>query len=385
MTPSKTHLSQTVRAHKIHFYRQIAFTFIGAALVVLIGILYFSLSQATIYVTPSLETVKADFNVLVKKGETITDQGISATVKTQNVTVSRTDMGELLEDGEPQQASGTVILENSSNREQPLVATTRLLSEEGVLFRLQDAVTVPAKGEVSARVYADKKGKDGEVAPTRFTIPGLNQARQQEVFAHSEESMTGGTSAIYRVTKESVDKALVALKEKAIQQAKDQLKDEDVNLDDLLNDAVSVEITKQEVDPAEGEDAKEFDSAITADVTFIFANREDLLQLAQSKLFSSVSLGYELSSSNEGSLTYSIAHTDLEKGTAQLRVVLEGQKRISSDHPLLDKASFVAKKPADVKSILEADSGVKEVRIQLRPFWLRRIPRLVDHIFVQFQ
>lgn len=374
----------SVRQHKIHFYRQIAFTFIGAALVVLIGLVYFSLSQALIVVKPSLEPVSSEFNVLVKSGTTLTEEGIAATLVSTEVEIEKSSQSELLAEGEAQPATGKVTLKNTSNNPQPLVATTRLLSESGVLFRLTKAATVPANGEIDADVYADQPGKGGEIAPSRFTIPGLNQTRQQEVYAQSTAAMTGGTKATYRVTKKAIDEAVELAKERVITQAKTQLQAAGTNPESFMAGGQWVNITSQAVEPEEGADAQTFTVTIKATVAFVVGNETDLLEIAQKELYGTTSLGYELSSSDEGSFKYTIENFDASQKSAQIRVTLSGVRRISTNNPLLDPSNFVGQKPDAVKEQLEADPGIESVEIKLRPFWLRRIPRLVDHIYVQF-
>lgn len=376
---------QTIRQHKVHFYRQIAYTFIGAALVVLIGLIYFSLSQALIVVKPSLEEVSADFNILVKSDGADLTNGVAAQLVIADVSLERTGEGELLEEGEPQQATGTVTLKNSSGQAQPLVATTRLLSEEGVLFRLESGATVPANGEVQASVYADEPGKQGEIGPTRFSIPGLNQARQQEVYAESTSAMTGGTAAVYRITEEAVEAAIEETKDRLAQEARKKLEEQGVDVSLLLPTGQHIEINNQEVTPEVGEDAQQFTIKMDAVVAFVLAEEADLVTIAQQKLYETTSLGYELSSSDEGSFEYSVENFDLDDETAQLRIVMRGERRIGTDNPLLNASNFVGRKPADLKQDLEDNEGIESVEITLRPFWLRKIPRLVDHIFIQFE
>lgn len=374
----------SIRQHKIHFYRQIAFTFIGAALVVLLGLIYFSLSQALIIVKPTLEDVSSDFNILVKSDTSLTEEGVEAKLVSTSVELEKGSEAELLEEGEAQPATGTVVLKNTSKTSQPLVATTRLLSESGILFRLKSAVTVPANGEVEAAVYADQPGKAGEIGPSRFTIPGLNQTRQQEVYAQSNAAMTGGTKATYLVTKKAIADAVEAAKARLAEQAKTQLQAQGVDVSGLLAGAQWVNITSQSVEPEEGANAQTFTVKLVAEVSFVLADEEELLIFAQKELYETTSLGYELSSSDEGSFTYSIANYDAAKKTAQLRVMLKGVRRISTNNPILDPSNFVGQKPDALKASLEADPGIESVDIRLRPFWLRRIPRLVDHIYVQF-
>lgn len=106
------------------------------------------------------------------------------------VTASRTFTHEGTE--APGKAGGIVELINESTSGQTLVATTRLLSEKDVLFRLVDRVFIPAGGRLSARVEADQEGPEGDIAPSRFIIPGLSPAAQQVIYAESSEAMTGG-------------------------------------------------------------------------------------------------------------------------------------------------------------------------------------------------
>jgi len=375
----------TIREHKIHFYRQIAFTFIGAAIVVLLGLIYFSLSQAQITITPTLESVTADFNLLINTKDETTDEGVMAQLVLTEVDLERTASAELLEEGEPQKATGSIKIINSSNRPQPLVATTRFLSEDGVLFRLDDGLTVPASGEIIAAVSADQPGKGGEIGPTRFTIPGLNSARQQEVYAESSEAMMNGTSPIYKVTQSSIDKAIEEAEDLFVAQAKTQLQAEGLDPSTFLQNVYHVETISTDVDAELGAEQEEFAVTMNARVAFVESSETELLELAQAQLYEVTNLGYELSSSNEGSFSYELTSYDGQAEQAQLNVVLEGQRRISSNNPILDTSNFVGEDPEEVKAQLEADSGIEEVTVELRPFWLRKVPRLVDHIYVQFE
>lgn len=107
-------------------------------------------------------------------------------------------------------ATGSVTLTNTGARDQALVANTRLLSADGVLFRLDDAVTVSASGTIETTVHADVAGASGNIAPTHFTIPGLPEDQQTIVYADSAAPMTGGIQPAGTVTREDLDAASVA-------------------------------------------------------------------------------------------------------------------------------------------------------------------------------
>lgn len=93
-------------------------------------------------------------------------------------------------------AAGTIRIQNDGGAAQTLIPTTRFLSEGGVLFRLTDRVSVPARRSISVTLTADQPGKTGDVAPGRFTIPGLPKAQQAKVYGISDTAFTGGEVAV---------------------------------------------------------------------------------------------------------------------------------------------------------------------------------------------
>src|SRR3989338_4000025 len=166
-------------------YRRIALTLIVLVVCALLAVLYLSTVQAVIHVESTQEPVTTEFVANVFATPTrptdVKGQVISGSLgKTQSFTPTGTS-SKTVEDI----STGTVKIYNNLSFAQSLVATTRLLSQEGVLFRLKSAVTIPAGGSVDAPVYADLPGVSGDIKPTRFTIPGLSEVRQASVYAES--------------------------------------------------------------------------------------------------------------------------------------------------------------------------------------------------------
>lgn len=97
-------------------------------------------------------------------------------------------------------ASGTITIYNTQSKSQRLIANTRFATTAGLIFRIREAVTVPAgtsskPGTISAKVYADQPGASYNVGPTSFTLPGLAGSPQaSQVYARSTSAMTGGAS-----------------------------------------------------------------------------------------------------------------------------------------------------------------------------------------------
>jgi len=120
-------------------------------------------------------------------------------------------------------AQGTVVIFNKTSKDpQVLIASTRLESPEGKIYRIPSMVTIPGTkvengktvpGSKEVDVVADKAGAEYNIGLTDFTIPGFKGSPKFEtVFARSKTEMTGGyvgNSQI--VTKNAVDIAVAEL------------------------------------------------------------------------------------------------------------------------------------------------------------------------------
>ncbi len=121
-------------------------------------------------------------------------------------------------------AGGTVKIVNTTDRAFTFVATTRVLSKDGILFRLTKPVSLPAKKTVVAEVLADKPGIAGDIGPTVFTLPGLPTAElREQIYAVSEVAMVGGTGERAVVTESDLTRAKVALQAQLAKDAQNDL------------------------------------------------------------------------------------------------------------------------------------------------------------------
>ncbi len=104
-------------------------------------------------------------------------------------------------------ATGIATIYNNRSYEQTLVATTRLLSPNGLLYHTKEEIDIPAGGKKNVAIYADKEGKGQELGPTRFTIPGLSSSLQSLVYAETNVPTIGGEERIWLITQNTLDKA----------------------------------------------------------------------------------------------------------------------------------------------------------------------------------
>ena len=157
--------------------------------------------SATIKVTPEQVSKILDNTFAAKK------DNAKGELSFQLVTVN----GNLEKDVEPtgtekvqKKAEGKVVLYNNySAASQRLVATTRLQTPEGLIFRLVNPATIPGKqtiagksvaGSLEAVVIADIPGADYNVGLKDFTIVGFKQdpAKYAQIYGRSKTVMTGG-------------------------------------------------------------------------------------------------------------------------------------------------------------------------------------------------
>ncbi|MES2225323.1 MAG: hypothetical protein V4480_00750 [Patescibacteria group bacterium] len=167
------------------------------ALIVVIGsaaALYaFAGAKVTITPTSTTANVSGDFTATFASGdlpyELITvDKTVAANVPAEST--------ETVNDP----AQGTITIMNAQSTPQTLIKNTRFQSPDGLIFRIQDSVTIPggsisSPGSVQAPVSADTGGEQYNIAPTTFTVPGLKGSKSFDlVTAKSTEAMAGGFS-----------------------------------------------------------------------------------------------------------------------------------------------------------------------------------------------
>ncbi len=63
-----------------------------------------------------------------------------------------------------------------------------------------------------------------------------------------------------------------------------------------------------------------------------------------------------------------------------IRVALKGESMVSINSPLFDAEKLKGLSLSGVKTYFDAIEGVERVDVKFRPFWLKRMPDLKDHI-----
>ncbi len=374
---SKSRSMKKPLSRSLRIYQKVAILFMIGSFVLLLIVLYLSISKATIRITPSEKVVSTTISLEVVEEATLDQvKGIvieESFEKAETFTLP----GEGTTPVE-KNAGGMVTIINESGTDQPLVATTRLLSEGDILFRIDDGVTVPAGGSVAVMAHADLSGAQGDIAATTFTIPGLTASRQQEVYAMSSDAMTGGVAYLRLLEESDLDEAIAELESQILEEAKEILRD---GVDEELRGEVYfTELIEKVSDTEPGEEVGSFTASVSVSVTAVYYDEEAVLEAAEAQLALLISEGYELTEINQDGLQVDVTQVDVESGTATLSVYLDGIAAISAISPILEKDRLLGRSPIEVITILESSDSIESVTVSFTPFWLKRVPSLKDHI-----
>ncbi len=360
----------------VRFYKIVALTFLFITLLLLGSIVFMSSKRATITITSKEKPIKSTTAVEVssepKPGSSKVVKGM--VTSTQIITTST--FSPTGEKKIPAKASGEITINNDSGSPQPLVETTRLLSEDEVLFRLQSDVEVPANSTITAKVKADQEGEQGNIEPGRFTIPGLSSARQEVVYGTSDEPMTGGVKSVGAISKSDVQQAQEKLRKEIKQKAKEMFKTDQAT----RNLKVSLSQANFQTESKIGEEVDNFEMRGEATVVGVAYNKEKIKELANQALMKKAVDDTEIVKSSDEEPQVKFDSYDEEDNTAILTVSINGTSSLNPDSKQLNKVMFFGKTEQEVRRYLLSLEHVHSVDVEFSPAWIDTVPHVSDHV-----
>lgn len=368
----------------VRIYKRIAAVFLGLTFVLLGLMVYLSFTKAIITVVPAKEKSSLDFSINVEKEPSSREAiaGALVSVKVQGE-IEETTTGVYV--SEDRKATGEVAIINNTSNLQILIKTTRLLTPDGILFRLNNTVSVPAKGNIKAQIYADKFGKESEVQPTKMTIPGLPLSLQDKIYAELAEPTRIQSENAKAVSKEDVERAKEKLVAELLEKGKKELElATSQNFLEAegssLGKVFGSEIVAAESDKKVGEKTENFKLEMELRVVGIFYNLESLQQIAKIKLEEAISTETELVNVNFDGLKTEVGKFDLLAENAILKIHIEGETILKPTSRIFDKNKLAGMEKEAVINYFKTFNAIESVQVELRPFWLKKIPEVKDNI-----
>ena len=406
-----------------YIYRKIAFGFIGLTVILIGAILWLSSVRAQVIVHVKKEPVSVDTVVELaktpKSGQIFgrvaqgtfenrkefpipvagADATSSAPVALVPSTLDTVPVATPPSANVAVQARGTVKIVNNYAKAQTLIKTTRLLTSDNKLFRIEKTVSVPAGGSVEVAVYADQLGSEFAIGPTKFTIPGLYANLQKLIYAESSVAFTADpTTATPAPTKPTptakpvlvpkpkpgaltpTDDQVQAAEEQALTETLDRAK---LQLASEVAESASLEgvfFTKVQKQVLPGSTPQSFIVYIQADVTAVYYPKDDMLVLVRSKLRDKIPADREIVPFEGNEVQYQIESVDPKTETATVRVQANAYARLTPTSAALSKDGMVGKSKQEVSAQLSKIDGVDSVEVITSPSWLSKVPSMQERV-----
>lgn len=362
-----------------------ALWYIAAACVV--GFLFslsFLFERAVVEIVPkSLVTAFDAGDAFVAEKDSVADGAIIYT----QMTLSGDDSIKLpatITKTESQKATGTVILYNAySSAPYKLVASTRLATPDGKIYRIDKAATIPGAvgsgssmipGSVSVTVTAGEAGTGYDLTVSDFTVPGLAGTPQAtKIYARTKTPIVGGSSGtVHTISADAAEAARGTLEEKLkktlLDKARAQLPD-----GYILYEGATL-FVPDETSTIPYSTTDEVPLALHGTLTaYIF--KKDTLEKA-------IAISAISQYDNE---PVSVP------GVASLKLVPSAPMNPSSDtafhfsfggsaqlvwqiDPSQVKTLLAGRKKSEFETLIGAVTGVERAQVTLKPFWKRSFP-----------
>lgn len=374
-------MSKLKKAQTQSWANWIVGAFVMVAVLMGLCIAYFSFAKTTITITPNVQAFTAKVEIPLNQ----VDGAVFTTEKNGNLIYTQVTA----EKEEPDFATGTVTLKNDTGADQPLVATTRLLSTEGVLFRTQEHVVVPAHGHIDVAVKADQPGAEGNIGTSSFEIVALHQAQKEKINGTSSAAMTGGVKKTGVLSANDVAAAeqqlLTDLTTQAVADLVTQVAATGKDTIHITDKTVQVEKIAQTLSAQIGDTVNSLTVTMDIKATTVSFDPVKL----QSQVNTQAALQAPEGTQATGlpdytgySYTLSTEPTPPDQ-PIKIIVSVSGNSVIQLNSPLLDRTQIVNKDEQAIKNYFSNFEEVKDVQITFRPFWIKRAPALADHIVIQ--
>ncbi|MFT7184602.1 MAG: hypothetical protein ACI9QC_000947 [Oceanicoccus sp.] len=383
-----------------------------ASILVFGFIAYIVLPGATLYIEPASEVITKSVNVTLTPNPNdpreLKTYDVESTVE---LTLSHPASGIVSEGSD---ASGVVTIINEQELDQPLIEQTRLQTDDGVIFRLQDGVTVPASsggtpGTIDVNVVADildvngaAVGARGNIGPTRFLIPGLREDTQSLVYGESYGDMTGGETVVSALVTEddliaAREKLEAQLKEKALASLRKEvlaegnqygieltlLEDSDI----IIYGTAIVDMPYESVN----QEMESFEVSGSMSIDGVSYDKDALLAILKSEIMNAQTPSKQLVRIDEDTVSIKVIEFDNNALIYKFTGSIQGIEEYEID-PDLEGGSSLSKKIKEHiagLSIEEAENyiqnlpEVNKVEIKIWPVWSPTIPTLPENIKIK--
>jgi len=364
-------------------YRKMVVRFSFLVIVLLLIVIYFFLIKLDIVAYSNKETLSDSLNfyAYASDGQISLEQSVKAdiseeTIETSGVfnsTGAKDIKGEII---------GKVTIINKNEKNQPLVATTRLLSADNKLYRIKKTVNVPAGGSVEVEIYADDATEDMAIGPSKFTIPGLWTGLQDKIYAESSVQFEFKNNSKKLVTQEDIDKAISSLNEKMTDELEKKINKNETGKKYVFN--IDSANSVLEVDKKVGDEVDSFEVKIKNTVNIITINTSDVVNIIKKKL-ALLDFDENTSEINEEVLTYTLLNFNRDKSLAEIKVDFSAKTALSDEEKIINTEHLINLNEEQIRVYLDSLNTIQSYELNFKPKFIKRSSLLVDRINVVYK
>lgn len=384
LQPNGKEAKKNMNPPKINLYRKIAVSFIVLTVILLGVIFYFSFVKLNIVLISAQERLSDNLAIDIYGNGSepaVPGKSLVGIVEQTSLEAKNTYSASGSEKiGE--EVTGKVTIINNYNKNQPLVATTRLLSSDNKLFRIKNTINVPAGGSQEVEIYADKSSADMAIGPTKFTIPGLWAGLQDKIYAESKEKFVYGQQAKKYIQQSDLDQATKDLKRSLLEKAKTEIGENYKGYNEVIY-SVDENTISTEVGGKVGEEKEKFEVSLKAMVTIVAFSGDKVAEMAQGKLGEIIPDNKELIEFKPEEISYDLKNLDISQGRATVDTTFSGKMSLKSEAEIIDRQKIVNLTREQLEDYL---SGFKEIagyEINFFPSFVDKVPNLADRINIE--
>ncbi len=375
-------ISEPPKRWSSRLYRNIAVTFVVLSIASLALVAYLTYIRLDIIVEPMVSVVnaKTTFKVYDRPEDyelpAGTTLGLVREMEVESTeTVSST--GKKVTGAE---VSGTVRIINNYTKNQPLVATTRLLTPNNQLLRLTESVTVPAGGEVQASVYAETADPSFTLADTKLTIPGLWSGLQDKIYAEAKiGSVKYKEKADLFITQADIDQAVQVAKVSILEKAKQDINNVYSAYDQKLF-TLKDTLLKTEITGEAGEVKDSVSVTVTGLVTVVAFNSSTVTGIVDTALTAAGSA--EAIENQEKKPAFEIVSADPKDNVAEISAITSGLSTPKTVDAIIDLKKIHNLRRNQLEAYLNESPNISSYELKFRPSFWPWSPMLADRIFV---
>jgi len=365
-------------------YRKIAIPFILVAIVILAVVAYFAMVKLEVVVTPKVMPIKASssFSVYDRPDNfnlpASSVLGIVREMETDYSGSYQTTGGEVT----GAEVSGRVVIVNNYVKDQPLVATTRLLTASNQLLRLRDTVVVPAGGSVEANVYGESADPSFTLADSRLTIPGLWAGLQDKIYAEARAgAVTYKEIRKNIVTQADLDRAVAGAKQALLEKATADIESVYSAYDEKLYE-LDDKSTAFSFNAKVGEEKSEIGITMNSKIIVVAFKKSSLVNLNQTTLESGLKDGQALVEDSASKPSFKVTSADTVNNIAEVELLVDGSSTAKSNNDLIDRQKLIGLNRKQIESYLSGLENIASYELHFTPSFLEIAPQLVDRITV---